>query len=255
MSYQIHCPNCSTAIPPENINVQKTIAACPECGAVFNFEDNVPSIQKIKRRKMKKPDYIKQYDSDTNLKLEMPLLISPSYKALTLLLAAIMAGLYGLVGYNTWIDSDITGLVVSSALFLPFILASLAMFFAKQSITANSEELRHDVQLVNIPLYKRSMDASDVVDVSAEEMTMTRESVAQARYNLYADKYDQRQDMFMQNIPEEMATYSQQALSNFMRSDDSDNDNLRLRDDVNDDNHNIVYEEELSGNKREMQSD
>jgi hypothetical protein len=37
MSKELTCPNCSTAIPPDRINVQEMVAACPTCAHVFRF--------------------------------------------------------------------------------------------------------------------------------------------------------------------------------------------------------------------------
>ena len=37
MSKELTCPNCSTAIPPDRINVQELVAACPACAHVFSF--------------------------------------------------------------------------------------------------------------------------------------------------------------------------------------------------------------------------
>lgn len=37
MSKELTCPNCSTAIPPDRINIQELVAACPTCAHVFSF--------------------------------------------------------------------------------------------------------------------------------------------------------------------------------------------------------------------------
>jgi hypothetical protein len=37
MSRQLTCPNCSTTIPPDRINVQEMAAVCPACAHVFRF--------------------------------------------------------------------------------------------------------------------------------------------------------------------------------------------------------------------------
>lgn len=39
---KLECPHCSSAIPPEDINIQSAIAKCGGCGAVFGFTEKVP---------------------------------------------------------------------------------------------------------------------------------------------------------------------------------------------------------------------
>jgi hypothetical protein len=58
------CSNCGAPIPAENINIQKTLAVCPECATVFDFSTAIspvaapPTPSKRKRRKIKQPEYI-----------------------------------------------------------------------------------------------------------------------------------------------------------------------------------------------------
>lgn len=245
MSYQLHCPNCSTMIPPENINVQKVIAVCPNCAAVFNFADTVASGQKIKRRKSKKPDHITHTETDDSLVLEMPFLQTIHNKIGVGVLGVVIIGLYAmiLIGILTDPQLEIAPLVILSLIFLPIVIGAFGSLFARQTVEVNTEELKHEVRL-GMPVYHRKMPIEDIVDVTAEEMSATRESIAEARYNLYAEKYDGRQDMFIQNLPEEMATYTQQALSNYLATDDADSARLSVQSTVSDDDLLIVEEQQ-----------
>ena len=251
MSYKLHCPDCRSVIPPENINVQQTIAACPNCAAVFNFANKIPTGEKLKRRKSKKPDNLTQIETETSLKLEIPYLQTMSYKVGAGAAALFSIGFYSLIMFKALADGDpeIVAGIVLSALVLPFIIAFIGSFFAKQTIEVDSEELKHEIRL-GVPVYQRKMSVDDVVDVSIEEMVATRESTAEARYNLYADKYDGRQDMFIQNLPEEMAFYAQQALSSYFTADTADDVSLRLQDDVRDEA--IVIDEQGDSQRQGM---
>lgn len=42
MTGKLTCPNCSTPIPPDRINVQEMAAACPACAHVFRFASMLP---------------------------------------------------------------------------------------------------------------------------------------------------------------------------------------------------------------------
>jgi len=134
MSYQLHCPNCSTAIPPENINVQQTIAACPNCAAVFNFANKIPTGKKIKRRKGKKPDNVTQTETENSLILETPYLQTPGYKIWTGIGAVVMIGLYGLMLVGTLSDGEIVPAVLFTVMFLPIILWLVTTLFAPKPL-------------------------------------------------------------------------------------------------------------------------
>jgi hypothetical protein len=70
---QLTCKNCGAPIPAENINIQKTLAVCPECATVFDFSSTVeaaaPAPHKRKRRKTKQPEHITIQPSASGLDL------------------------------------------------------------------------------------------------------------------------------------------------------------------------------------------
>ena len=249
MSYKLHCPDCRSVIPPENINVQQTIAACPNCAAVFNFANKIPTGEKIKRRKSKKPDNLIQSETEHGLKLETPYLQTPGYKLWTGVGTLVMMGLYGLILVGTLSDGELVPAALFTVMFLPIILWMIGVLFAKQTIEVDSEELKHEIRW-GVPVYQRKMALDDVVDIGVAETTLTRESTAEARYNLYADKYDGREDMFINNLPEELAIYAQQTLSNYFTADTADDVSLRLQDDVRDDE--IIIDEQEDSQRQGM---
>jgi DNA-directed RNA polymerase subunit M/transcription elongation factor TFIIS len=58
---RVNCPSCQTVIPAEHINIQQTLAVCPNCHQVFDFKEQVHSTaedEKAKRRKVKQPQDI-----------------------------------------------------------------------------------------------------------------------------------------------------------------------------------------------------
>jgi hypothetical protein len=60
---RVNCPTCQTAIPAEQINIQQTLAVCPNCHQVFDFKDQLVGAasaedEKAKRRKVKQPEDI-----------------------------------------------------------------------------------------------------------------------------------------------------------------------------------------------------
>lgn len=254
MSYQIQCPTCDTVIPPDKINIQLMTAVCPNCGSVFNFTDKVNSLNKVKRRKIRKPEYITQTDTDDSVRLEMPYLHTVPYKLLSVVFGLGVAIFYALIMREIIADNDGLGIMILfSLVMLPLILGLVGSLFAKQVVEANSEQLKHEIRL-GIPFYQRLIDIDDVVDVSTEETAATRESTAEARYNLFADKYDNRQDMFIQTLPEETALYTQQILSSYFNAHSEDSDRLRLVDDEISITEDDLYEHEAAEQVKQQRS-
>lgn len=234
MSYKLHCPTCSSVIPPDKINIQETIAVCANCGSVFNFADKVvnTNTNKVKRRKIRKPDIITQMDMEDRVTLEMPYIHTLPYKALSVVMGLGLVVLYAFIMREVIVDNDGIGvLVLFSLMLLPMIAGFFGSLFTRQIIEANPEHIKHILKL-GIPIYERKMAVDSMIDVSLEETEATRASTAEARYNLFADRYDHRQDMFIQNMPEETALYTHQVLSGYLKPDELTDEQSRLADDL-----------------------
>jgi hypothetical protein len=53
---QLNCQQCGAVIPAENINLDRMIAKCSSCNAVFSFDDQFGSPEKAKRKPKLKYD-------------------------------------------------------------------------------------------------------------------------------------------------------------------------------------------------------
>ena len=189
-----------------------------------------------------------QTETDNSLILETPYLQTTGYKLWTGVGTVVTAGLYGLILVGTLSDGDIGPAVLFTLMFVPIILWLIGTLFATQTVEISNEDLKHEIHLANVPFYQRKMSMDDVVDIELAETAETSASTAEARYNIYAEKYDGRQDMFIQNLPEEMAIYTQQTLSSYVRADTADDSALRLQDDVIDD---AVLVDEVEENQKQ----
>lgn len=229
MSHALHCPSCSAAIPPERIDVQQMVATCPNCGAVFNFADTVASARKSKRRKTKQPDYITHSADQHGVRLSLPLLTTRQNRIGYLALSSFILLIWLVAVSAIASDSaDPAGLLFVTVLFVPMIAAFLLSYFVRQTITVKPDKLSHVLQLAGVPLYQRRLADGIYVDAHLEETSATRESTLPSRYNLFAQRADGQHDIFLQHLPEEMALYVQQALSDHLRAEDTAA--IRLRD-------------------------
>lgn len=176
-----------------------------------------------------------QTETETSLILETPYLQTAGYKMWTGAGTVGMAGFYGLILLGTLSDGDVGPAILFTLIFVPMILWLIGTLFATQTVEVSSDDLKHEIRLGDVPFYQRKMSLDDVVDIELAETAETSASTAEARYNIYAEKYDGRQDMFIQNLPNEMAIYTQQTLSSFITADTADDVSVRLQDNMRDD--------------------
>ena len=47
---QLHCPYCGHAIPAADVNLDRMVAKCASCSAVFGFEDQVDAAPAAPRK-------------------------------------------------------------------------------------------------------------------------------------------------------------------------------------------------------------
>lgn len=210
MNYQPHCPNCGTAIPPQNINVQKFVASCINCGTVFNFEQNISgSKPKIKHRKIKQPKYMNVVTTHKQVVIKMPLLTSIIEKSLALIM--ILFAVSMLIIFSLFYDEALA----TSIWAVPLTIFALVSLFAKQQVTANKAQIRWQYMIGIFPFYHHKVSINRLQNISIEEMSFTREaSFRRARYMLYIEQ-NHKEIMIMRNMPEEMAIYVRQVLSEF----------------------------------------
>ena len=70
---KLACPNCATEIPSGNMNIEQTIAVCPNCDTVFDFSfiSEGKSKEKTKqRRKMHPPKNFRVRDTDSGFEMD-----------------------------------------------------------------------------------------------------------------------------------------------------------------------------------------
>lgn len=217
---QLTCPNCQTTIPAENINIQKTLALCPNCGVVFNFgEANQPTTTpKIKRRKAKKPESITVTESSGQLDIAYASLGTRSNK--------IGLGFLMLIVFLVWLILSV--LMISEAEYMPALIFSL-IFGAAEIVTwllfLNRTHIildETDLKSVTRPLSSGniSLNRDDIVDVTYEPTTSMFESATtSSTFSVMAVRYDGQKRLLQSGLQEEYAAYISQELARHIRED------------------------------------
>jgi hypothetical protein len=186
---QLNCPQCGTAIPATQINVQKLVAICPACDHLFSFDP--PNNAKTKRRKVKKPEAFQIEESArglhmayrTNFRLDRDITFNNSLVlGLMFSFAAILmvsAGeLLVSAGFTVW---------------AAFSFYALALrVYNKTHIDMHSDTITVTRQPIANPIDRPdTIDLSGVEAFTCEETPISiRESYDTRRYRVLAQRTD-----------------------------------------------------------------
>jgi len=234
---QLTCPNCQTEIPAENINIQKTLALCPECGSVFNFGDNQSqsTTPKIKRRKAKKPDHVTLHEEGDTLHLSYPLINDRASKIAIGFLSVVLIGFIVLLASQLIPDGKIAPLLLLSLMFGGFGTLLAGMVFMRSHVQFTDEQFT--TYWSPFTMNKSELYSEEIIEFKYEETTATMESAfSSARFNVYALLVGDRKRLVTGSIADEnLATYIAQELNQRLNEGRMNNTAIgNLRDDVAD---------------------
>lgn len=241
MSYQLSCPNCTAVIPPQHINIQKMVAACPNCGAVFNFEDTVAGLSKRKRKNTyyKQPKQVNVIETDQSVTFSMPILAATSAKVgvgIAMVSSLIPAIIIIMAMFSP--DSNMGAVGIGIALPLMLVVLGLfSLFYMRQTITLTDDTLTVAVN-IGRTLQTRQKDLAYYADFHLEEMAATRDSTLISQYSLFAMHENGHQELLLSGLPPEIAFYLRQELAAYLQADDpldatlDEADSQRLSDDA-----------------------
>lgn len=231
---QLTCPNCQTEIPAENINIQKTLALCPECGAVFDFgEDRGNVAPKIKRRKAKKPDAVIVHDEGDTLHFSYPLINDRASKIAISFLSVILIGFIVLLASQLIPDGKIAPLLLLSLMFGGLGVTLAGMLFMRSHVTFTDEQF--STYWTPLTMNRSELYSEEIIEFKYEELTATLESsISAAKFNVYAMLVGDRKRLVTGSIADEnLAAYIAQELNQRLNEGRMSESAVgKLRDDV-----------------------
>jgi len=231
---QLICPHCGKQVPAENINIQRMVAVCPTCNAVFQFD---PSDTKIKRRKVKQPPQITSDEADhhlnitfrTNFRLDQSesFILSGIFSAIFAFLTIILIG-----------ASAVKPAALPIA--LGFGLFTLLSFYWLGLVTYNKTHIEVSDEKIEVsrkPL-PSFLNQSTTLGLSGIERVRYEETAASKkagydtpRYNVWADMVDGNRKLIVSDMVEEYAVFISQRLNEFLDLEAAP-DSVRLLEDA-----------------------
>jgi DNA-directed RNA polymerase subunit M/transcription elongation factor TFIIS len=221
---QLTCPECSKTVPAEHINIQKMVAVCPSCDAVFQFEMPRADQAKAKRRKIKQPKHLILEETDdylrmafrTNWRLDQDEVVINSAA-----LSAIFAlASFGLIFVARGVPTTIMGLV-GLVLMVGMLLRLSFRLTSRTQIVMDEHQIRvsrtPDRSLLQM---KNHVNLARVRDIVTEETAKSKkEGYDTPRYRVFAQLEDGSERFIVTELVQEYADFVSYRLNERLQED------------------------------------
>ena len=215
---QLKCPNCGQVIPARQINVQKLIAVCDHCDAVFNVDAGALPTPGRKRRKVPQPERFQVVEEDG--RLEMRYFFREHLGWLEYVVGGLFAvlALGGVVGLGALLASG------TLLLMLPVLAGIVVLVYLLASIFVNEGELILDEMTLAYregPLFMfadKAIDRSEVVRVYATPAKLS-DNPLDDYYNIMVQLPDNTEKTLVQYARRDIAAYMVQMVEEYLSAD------------------------------------
>jgi hypothetical protein len=222
---QLKCVNCGATIPAKQINVQKLMAVCQHCDAVFSIEDMAgttalhESSVKQKRRKTSQPDKVNVREENGNLSIDYHVRDKLGWLEIVFGIILLVIGVpLGILSLSLFTAANFL------ASFIVFLLAIVCFFFLS-SLFVNTLEVTADdnhFTYKESPIYvfaHKQIERADVVGFRTEQANLANNS-HDDYYNIYAQLVDGDEVPFIQYLQRPVAYFIHQMLEDYVISPD-----------------------------------
>ena len=216
---RLMCPECNADIAAHNINVQKMVAVCGDCDAVFRFTVDAA---KRKRRKVKQPPHIQMAESPERMVLRFQRVYNQDERGLlwgdsvfALLLPVLL----------------LVALRASAPILVVFMIAAwmAAAWYVQAALRFNQTTITRDADRLAVgygplPWFtgapNLSLESQSVTEIICEQTTESRESASSTRfYHVRARRVDGDTVTILQAMPEDYAFFIAQELNTVVGDD------------------------------------
>jgi hypothetical protein len=220
---QIHCRYCAAEIPAGNINLDKLMAKCANCSAVFSIAGELglaAGEKKSSKRVMSSvpmPKYVSLEESFGELKILRKWF--SMYQAPLVFFAVIWNG-FLLFWYTIALSTGQTQMALFGLLHLAaglFLIYTVATNFINATlITVNPQTL--DIKHGPIPAWgNKTLNPSDIAQIYCKEIITRSRRSQTITYEVAAIMHDQRRETLLTGLYNaEQALYIEQEVERFL---------------------------------------
>lgn len=216
---QLDCKTCGTPIPAENINLDRAIAKCTNCNAVFSFADRFPAATPPKL-KVDRPENIQVTRSTNELTIVRkwfgPIFFFFAFFSVfwngitwTFVLIAISTGNYSMLAFISL-----------------HLVVGLGVLYYTAALLLNSTEIRVGRRYLSVKNSPLPFPGNCTVPVGRIEQVYCKEKISRGRnrsvtYEIYAiAEQDRRQDIIKGLPSAEEAVFLEQEIERFLGIED-----------------------------------
>lgn len=177
MALQLRCPNCSTPVPADHINITSLIGKCSKCNSVFEFKEELKK-QEIKVRphiELPKGFDVQKGVSDLRITISWRktkmvwffVLFSAFWNGIVFIFVAIA------IATNNWMMALMIS--IHFIIGVSFLLYTISLFVNASVLHANTHALRVTHGPLPVPFHpKRHIPATDLDQLYVEEYVASR---------------------------------------------------------------------------------
>lgn len=232
---KLSCPQCSQAVPAENINIQDLVAVCPACNSLFSFTapDAAPE-PKLKRRKVHQPAHL-QLDEGKKLRLAYRTNFRLDRNE-NFISSAVTSGAVTFVSLLFWVlyfenEMPLMMPLLASLFILPMYYWLGLIAFNKTHIEMDELSIKTSRQPLPNFGQKHEISLSDVESISTEETSASRQNEYDTpRYHVWANRADGTRRVIASDLIDEYAYFIAQKLDGFLQHSSQDPATARLSD-------------------------
>ncbi|GJM35165.1 MAG: hypothetical protein DHS20C18_41660 [Saprospiraceae bacterium] len=225
MHLQLNCPSCNSEIRAEDINIDKVLAKCAQCNAVFNFE-KVLRQPSHKRQEVLLPVGIESFQ--TNFELDFEINWRKTSKGLGFFLFFTLfwngiVGIFVVAGLATGQYGMLLGISIHLLIGIGLLYYVLATMLNTTYITVGHRELTVEHRPLRFPFYpNRYLPISDIEQVFIERYVASKSNNSPNfafRVKLI-DRNKKRIDLIKGLKHPDQALYIEQEIEKFLKIQD-----------------------------------
>jgi predicted Zn finger-like uncharacterized protein len=221
MSMHLDCPHCEADIDADDVNLDRMVAKCRACNAVFSIESLVPGGRPTKPRAVDLPARMTVEPTGLGLRIRWPWF---SWKAIPLVIFAVIWNGFLLF----WMGIALAGRAYPMMLFgslhaavgLGLLYWTLATFLNRTTVDVADGEVR--VRHAPVPIPGRRLAASAIRQLFIKEHISRGRNTTTVTYQLHAVTGDDKKVELVGNLESpEQARFLEQEIERHLRLTDA----------------------------------
>lgn len=251
---QLTCPNCGAEIPARQINIQKLVAVCETCDAIFSIDDSQISGEPWKRKRRKVPQPEKFHVVEADGEVHVSFVTRENMSWLEYIMGAVALVFGGPLALATFS-------LVFSGSFIPALITSVISFICLYLVAAiglNKVEVNIDDEQFSTqegPVYvfaNKQIPRDDVLGFWMDRAGLDDDPDSDY-YNIYALLRDDRKKPFIQYLQREHAQFILQVLEEYITLTHAEDNLITRGDDTLEDDD--FMDDEAWGGEGEIETD